>query len=344
MKPICHGFIVIVCVALAGLSQPACRATRPAPSAAPLSPTAVAPPPPLPQNKPSLAERAARVRAEVYVVAPRFAEGPSWHENALVFSSGGLRRVEPKTRAVRLLLGGSTAGTYRLSGGRLLVCDNRRHALLLLTPQNKGKHRIAVLAERWQGRPLGILNDVTVDRAGNIYWTEPRRFDAKSHDGHIFRLTPEGKVSRIATGLSFPNGIEVDPASRFLYVVESPTGRLLRYGLPSPPSSKPLILPTVFYRYETQGDGLAFDAGGNLWATEFLGRAVVCLSPNGERLAKLAVPAQGVSNLTFGGSDGADLFVTTGSPNRVFRLPSIGVTGFSGHPGAMQYRALRYLR
>lgn len=301
----------------------------------PASATLAEPPPAKEKPQPpSIRENAT---AEKYVVAPQFAEGPVWWKEGLVFSSGGLRRVDPATRKVRLLLRGSPAGTYRLHDGRLLVCDNRRKALLLLSADGR---RADVIADRFQGRPLRLLNDVTADAAGNLYWTDPRNFDPAKPDGNIFRMTPEGNVSRIATGLSFPNGIEADPESRYLYVVESPRGRILRYALPES-SNAELGKPTGFFRYETQGDGLTFDTAGNLWATEFLGEAVVCISPQGERLARFAVPAKGVSNLTFGGLKSDTLFITTTLPNAVFHIPAVGVTGFAGHPGAARYRSRR---
>lgn len=288
-------------------------------------PTKPQPPPP-----PSIRQDAV---AEKLVDAPQFAEGPSWWRESLVFAGGGLRRVDPATRKAKLLLRGSPAGTYRLRDGRLLVCDNRRKALLLLSADGR---RADILANRFQGRPLRLLNDVTADAAGNIYWTDPRSFDPAKPDGNIFRLTPDGKVSRIASALSFPNGIETDPESRFLYVVESPRGRMLRYDLPASTEAS-LGKPTDFFRYETQGDGLTFDTKGNLWATEFLGEAVVCISPQGERLARFVVAAKGVSNLTFGGPQRDTLFVTTTRPNAVFQIAGVGVTGFVGHPGAARY-------
>jgi gluconolactonase len=279
--------------------------------------------------------------AELYARAPAFAEGPSWRpgDDSVLFCSRGLRRITRDRRVVPFLPTLRPAGTVLLGDGRLLVCDNRYRALLLVARDGQ---RVDVLAERWQNRPLRVLNDLSVDRAGSIYWTDPGRFDPKRPDGAVFRLTPSGRVDRVADGLAFPNGIEVDPAGRHLYVVESTANRILRFAVPAPDAPR-LGPPTVFFRFRTFGDGCAFDASGNLWAAEFMGREVVAIDPRGRRLWGMTVPAGAVSNLTFGGAGRRTLFVTTGTPDAVFRVPA-GVAGFAGHPGAARYRVVRSLK
>src|SRR5580698_5945217 len=46
----------------------------------------------------------------------------------------------------------------------------------------------------------------------------------------------------------------------------------------------------------------------------------------------MTVPAKVVSNITFGGKDNDEIFITTGEPNGVYRA-KVGVKGFAGHPG-----------
>lgn len=75
------------------------------------------------------------------------------------------------------------------------------------------------------GRPLGnleipgaiFLNDITVAADGTLYVTD----SGDSHDpGAIYRVTGDGKVSRIAHGpeLKNPNGIAFDDAGRLVFV------------------------------------------------------------------------------------------------------------------------------
>jgi sugar lactone lactonase YvrE len=288
-----------------------------------------------PAQKGKPLERAFQAQAELYAPAPGYSEGPTWRSGSVFFCSGPLLRIT-SGRQVRKYLDIGPAGTYLLRDGRMLVCDNKNHALLLLWPNG----RVGVLADRFEGKPLRILNDLTVDRAGNVYWTDPNSGDPRTPDGNVFRLTPSGRVDRIATGRAYPNGIEVDPEGRYLYLIESSSKNVLRYE--APPSDRPLGEATVFYTLKTGGDGCAFDADGNFWVTDYSGGEIAVLSPEGRYLGGVKIPAKAISNLTFGGKKRDTLFVTTGAPDGVFRVP-VGVRGFRLHPGAKKYPVSRYL-
>ena len=111
---------------------------------------------------------------------------------------------------------------------------------------------------------------------------------------------------------------------------------MLRYLLP--PDDQPLGKAEVFFDLGgSGGDGCVFDAAGNFWVADFHrpdtkhGRITV-LSPEAKVLATLDVPAEVVSNITFGGPDYDEIFCTTGNPNGVFHA-KVGVKGFKGYPG-----------
>jgi sugar lactone lactonase YvrE len=279
-------------------------------------------------------KKAFAARAELYAAAPGYSEGPTWYKGSVFFCSGSLLRISPERKVTRYLDLGP-AGTYLLADGRILICDNKYHALLELTPAGK----VNVLADRFEGKPLRTLNDLTVDKEGNVWWTDPQSGDPKKPDGNVFRLTPGGTVSRVATGRAYPNGIEVDPAGKYLYLIESASKKVLRY--PVPPADQPLGRPETFCTLKTGGDGCAFDAAGNFWVTDFSGGEVAVFNPRGKYLGGVKVPAKAISNITFGGPKRDTLFVTTGGPDGVFRVP-VGVEGFRLHPGA-KYKVLRQL-
>ena len=58
-------------------------------------------------------------------------------------------------------------------------------------------------------------------------------------------------------------------------------------------------------------DGMCVDADGNLWVAHVGGRRVVKLSPAGDELDEIPVPAKAVTSVAFGGPDGADLYIVT---------------------------------
>lgn len=294
---------------------------------------------PLPAQQ-SLAERLAGIEFTQLSTAPGYSEGPAWVKGSVYFCSGGLQRAGDNGQP-ELWLDIKPAGTVLKGDGKLLICDNHHKALLQLSLDGD----LDVIAERFDGQPLNSLNDLTIDAAGHIYWTDPSGSSAKNPVGNVFRVTPDGTVTRVATGLAFPNGIEVDPASRFLYVIESQSRKILRYPLPED-GGQPGPKETFYDLGGSGGDGCTFDAAGNLWVADFHrpetehGRITI-LSPEGKRLAQLDVPAKVVSNITFGGENHDEIFCTTGTPPGVFTA-KVGVRGFAGHPGK-QMKAVRSL-
>jgi gluconolactonase len=281
--------------------------------------------------EPTLQEKLKDVRFTQFAKAPGYSEGPTWHNGELFFCSGALLRVS-RTGQVEKYLDINPAGTVLRGDGHLLICDAKHKALLDLPPDG----RLGVLADRFDGKPLNSLNDLTIDARGNVYWTDP---DGSSKDkpiGNIFRVRPDGTISKVATGLAFPNGLDVDPAGKYLYLIESQSKKILRYSVP--PDDQPLGKAEMFFDLGgSGGDGCVFDAAGNFWVADFHrpdtkhGRITV-LSPEAKVLATLEVPAEVVSNITFGGPDYDEIFCTTGNPAGVFRA-RVGVKGFKGHPG-----------
>lgn len=278
-----------------------------------------------------LAQRLATVKFDHYAQAPGYSEGPTWRNGEVFFCSGALLRVSADQKT-QTHLDLNPAGTVLRRDGHLLICDNKYKAIIDLAPNGTA----AVIADQFESKPLRSLNDLTIDAKGNIYWSDPEGSTQQTPIGSVFRCRPDGRVDRVATGLAFPNGLDVDPDSKFLYVIESQSKKILRYALPG--DSELCGVPEVFYDLGgSGGDGCAFDVSGNLWVADFHrpdaghGRITV-LSPKGEVLAYLPLPAKVVSNIAFGGPDHDEIFCTTGDPPGVFHA-KVGVKGFAGHPG-----------
>ncbi len=277
-----------------------------------------------------LAERLAKVEVTHYAEAPGYSEGPVWRDGEVFFCSGALLRVD-KNRKVAKYLDLNPAGTLLRENGDIVIVDNKYRAVLNLSPDGT----VGVVAEKIGDQPLNSLNDVTADAKGNLYWTDPAGSSADKPIGNIFRVTATGQVDKVATGLAFPNGLDVDPSGQNLYLIESQSQKILRYTLPA--EGQPLPAPVVFHELGgSGGDGCAFDAAGNLWVADFhrketgKGRITV-LSGEGKVLAHLNIPSKVVSNVTFGGPEHDEIFCTTGEPPGVFHA-KVKVKGFKGHP------------
>jgi len=287
-----------------------------------------------------LAKKLAGVKFDHYGVGPGYSEGPTWRKGEVFFCSGALLRIDANKQVSKYLDIGP-AGTVLKADGNMLICDNKNKAIVELTPNGK----LTVVADRVNGFTLKGMNDLTLDARGNVYWTDPTDSNLKNPIGNVYRLRPDGRVDLMTTGLAFPNGLDVDPASKYLYVIESQSKKILRYALPA--DDAVLGKAEEFYDLGgSGGDGCAFDAEGNLWVADFHrpetghGRILV-LSPEAKPLAMLDLPTKLVSNIAFGGKNHDEIFCTTGDAPGVFHA-AVGVKGFAGHPG-VALKAIRTL-
>lgn len=281
--------------------------------------------------------RVKRAKVEVLATHPGHLEGPVWHQEfGALFCGDGILRVTESKRGVQVsrFLDVGASGILRRRDGHYIATDNRGHRILDLAPDRT----VNVLADQWNGQPLRLTNDITMDDAGTIYWTDPAGCDNGEPNGWIMRLLPNGKVDRIATGLYYPNGIEVDPDGKWLYVVQSMRHNVLRYRIPK--KEQPLPDPTEFCVLENNGvgDGLTVDLMGNVYVANLTGRQIEVFGEKGKRLATLPTPGYGPTNVTFGGRSLDDLYITAdgadGRPGALLfaKLNVPGFRGFKGKP------------
>ena len=83
---------------------------------------------------------------------------------------------------------------------------------------------ITVLASDYMGSRLNSPNDLALDRKGRIYFTDPRygdRSDMEMEVEGVYRIDPNGALTRIIEHLQRPNGIGVSPDQQTLYVVDN---------------------------------------------------------------------------------------------------------------------------
>ena len=145
-------------------------------------------------------------------------------------------------------------------------------------------------------------NDAKVDRSG-VLWA------ASSDDAEE---EPLGVLQRwdaptdVDTGFVVGNGPAFSPDGKWVYVDDTAAGRVLRHPREGGPRE-------MLAEFGDEGlpDGLTVDAEGCLWVALWGGARVVRLSPGGERLGDVPIPASNVTSVAFGGSDLRTLFITT---------------------------------
>jgi len=195
--------------------------------------------------------------------------------------------------------------------GELLACEMAGQIVAYDVATKKKR----VLTDKYDGKPYNAPNDLVVDRAGGVYFTDPDFGALKPapQDGTaVYYVAPKGHVSRVTGNLPKPNGVILSPDEKTLYVIPSGSAEMLAHDVESPGKIGP---GRVFCKLQqpkkgkgnSGGDGLTVDTKGNLYITSGLGLQVY--SPKGKLLGIIAFPEQ-PANVTFGGPDNRTLFVT----------------------------------
>jgi sugar lactone lactonase YvrE len=215
--------------------------------------------------------------------------------------------------------------------GRLIACEGadapRRGTIARFRPQvtrtDLQTGAIEILADSFEGRPFIGPNDVTMDGRGRLYVTDLT-------GAAVYRIDGPQQVSRIlaAPDIQRPNGIQISPDDRTLYVIEAngaPGGaRLIRaYDLAANGTVSNM---RVHYNFSPgrSGDGMSIDTDGNLYVSAGMNQlrgtaetldtttGVYVISPQGKLLKLIPIMEDYITNNAFGGPDMKTLYVTAG--------------------------------
>ncbi|MDP6546582.1 MAG: SMP-30/gluconolactonase/LRE family protein [Phycisphaerae bacterium] len=171
----------------------------------------------------------------------RFTEGPAVDAKGNVFFTDIPKNliyklsVDGKLSVWREDSGGAN-GLFFDRKGNLLACEGNRGRVTSATPKGK----VTVLAGKYGGKRFNKPNDLWVDPAGGVYFTDPvyGRFKVTQGGEHVYYLSPDcKKVTRVIDDMKRPNGIVGTPDGKVLYVADHGAGKVYRYksheiGLP----------------------------------------------------------------------------------------------------------------
>jgi gluconolactonase len=297
-----------------------------------------------------------------------FTEGPAWHPSGNVYFSDIannriMRRDANGQIHVFRTPSGRTNGLLFDHQGRLLCCEgggidsNRR------VTRTELNGTITVLADNYRGKKLNSPNDLAIDSKGRIYFTDPRyrdRSDMQQRDDRnapiegVYRIDDVGKVSRIITReVDRPNGIFVSGDDNHLFVADNvndgPKGtggnrKLWRFDLKADGTVDPDRRKLLFDWETDRGpDGMAMDVEGRLYVAAGFNfpsapaetvkkykAGIYVISPDGGLLQFVPVPADMITNCTFGDEDGKTLYITAGHKLWSIRTNTPGRTGWNG--------------
>lgn len=165
------------------------------------------------------------------------------------------------------------------------------------------------LPEVWSD-PSIRMNDGGCDPDGRFYCGS-MAYDQRPGAAALYRLDPDGAVSRVMDDLTISNGLEWSPDGALAYYVDTPTCRVDRLDY-SPEGGLTGRRPFVDLSSESlRPDGLTVDADGAVWVALSNGSAVRRYTAAGVLDEVIELPVRMVTACTFGGDRLDQLFITT---------------------------------
>lgn len=282
-------------------------------------------------------------------------EGPAWDPELGILTSGngGICRLSKDGMPSMYREKAGTNGLLFDREGRLICCEPVLRRVTRLSRDGK----LEVLTDSFEGKKYNQPNDLCLDRAGRIYFSDPRygsREDMQIRDANgntiegVYRINLDGSVSRVlGREVERANGVAISPDDRFLFVADNANDRLggarklWRFELDSQGDVKAGSGQVLFDWGNGRGpDGIKQDQAGRLFVAggtnvakpphepdaAFKG-GVYVFDFEGRLLAFQNVPTDEVTNCAFGGSDLKTLYITGGgvlykmrtkSPGRVY--------------------------
>lgn len=210
--------------------------------------------------------------------------------------SGRIDQIVPKRRGV-----GGIA--LHEAGGLVIGGRNVCHVL-------DGQTRILFEPD------AGSVNDLITDPAGGIITgtirSDPFDTSGPRTPGEAYRIDPDGTVEQLYDEVGLTNGIGFSPAGDQMYHSDSTGQHLITHDV-TWSHGRPVLNNRRALRPSDNfnPDGLAVDEAGTIWVADFGARAVIGMSPDGDEVGRIEVPARSVTSVCFGGADRLDLYIVT---------------------------------
>jgi sugar lactone lactonase YvrE len=239
-------------------------------------------------------------------------EGPVWdaERERLIFVDimrGHVHEFDPATGTDRVLEVGLPVGAVAPStrGDWVVAAQGGFYRL------NPDTGRVVLLTAVEADQPDNRMNDGYVDSHGR-FWAGTMSMVKRRRAGSLYRLDPDGTVTRHITGVTTSNGIDWSLDGRLMYFVDTGVNRVDVFDFDEVRGEisgrRPFTyVPTL----AGKPDGLVVDAEGYVWLGLWNGGALHRYTPDGRLDRVVKLPVSLVTKCAFGGPTLEDLYITT---------------------------------
>lgn len=253
----------------------------------------------------------------------KFTEGPALAPDGSIYFSdipaALTLRFDPETGETTTVEENSnnTNGLMFDHGGVLIAARHGGRDVSSWSPERGAERYQPAVSTTYEGKKLNSPNDLEIDKAGNIYFTDPRYGDRESMEMEIEGVYFQSKESdgaaamkplvRIDADLVRPNGIALSPDESVLYVADHKANYIYAYDVESPGKvSNKREFARLNDGEKAGSDGMCVDHQGRLYGTGH--SKVWVFEPTGQLVATIEVGKQ-TTNVTFG-ADNKTLYIT----------------------------------
>jgi gluconolactonase len=260
-----------------------------------------------------------------------FTEGPVWDptKNVLYFTdinaqqngtTGGAiyRLTLPSTFDILFQPDGNADGLGLDPQGNIIAAGYPSRNIWRLmnnAMQTIGACSSPATATCYMNQEVNTPDDITARSDGVIYFTDPtfgsgsmgfpsQTLPLSSSQG-VYRVTTDGVLHLEDHSTSGPNGVNLSPDEKTLYVAFTSSGEVAKWDVAADGS---LSNRKTFASGVTLADSMCVDAGGNVYVASSTGIAVFS-SAGGTALFTI-MGVQIPTNCAFGGPDQKTLFIT----------------------------------
>ncbi|MES2932367.1 MAG: SMP-30/gluconolactonase/LRE family protein [Pseudomonadota bacterium] len=251
-------------------------------------------------------------------------DGFNGSEGPLALPDGSLIFTETlANRITRIAPDGSTSAYLENSNGSNglgFTANGDLYAVQVLNPRVGIVYppaKAKTLADQFEGLPFGRPNDLVVNKRGGVYFTDSgvaaKPDQLATAKPAVYHIPPGGALQRIASDIERPNGIQLSPDEKVLYVANTLGEYVLAYDIAADGSvgtrrnfAKLSGWSKAETGYSSGADGLAVDAAGRLYVASNVGIEV--FNAKGEVVGSIALPKK-PQNIAFAGPNKQTLFV-----------------------------------